>query len=335
VVATAQPSAIAATGGGNPYSFYGSVAECASAQRARCDACLQDRSCTAITGGDGNAECTTLGANDGRGTFLICIDLALAIDAVSSCAAAGAPSCARDTHASESISSLENNADFLDDATCGGALDDCLAALYGAPKGDFPGPGSGSGTTAPPPRHTSIDCSDACSSQDSNCEVDPNCELDGPSCDESQSSGGACADSNGQSGCSGGDGGGGGCSGDSEDACGSENASGCDNGDCSGGGGGGGDCSGGGGGGDCGGGGGGGDCGGGGGGGDCGGGGGGDCNVAGKHHRAARGSVTPTAVWAFLPVPFAAIVRRRARRRRAIAECAAATGEPTDGEVRS
>ncbi|HMG53792.1 MAG TPA: hypothetical protein VK601_09920, partial [Kofleriaceae bacterium] len=76
--AAERPTANAA---GNPYSFYGSVAECAAAQRDRCEACTTDRSCTAITDArDGNAECEQLAASAGRGYYLICIDLAIAID---------------------------------------------------------------------------------------------------------------------------------------------------------------------------------------------------------------------------------------------------------------
>ncbi|HEX7839722.1 MAG TPA: hypothetical protein VF469_19740 [Kofleriaceae bacterium] len=315
---TASPAgAVHATASvaGNPYSFYGSVAECAAAQRNRCDACLADGSCTAITNlGDGGAECTQLAANSGRGYYLICIDLALAIDAVASCTASGAPSCPRDTHASESISSLGANARFLDDAACAGPLDSCLATLYGAPNPGFPGPGSDAGAS-PPPRNTSIGCGDSFHG-DSNCDASPGCELDGPSCDSP--SDGACSDGGDQAGCDNSGGGGGGgdsCSGTSEDSCGSQDSSACDSSDCGGGGnsdcgGGGGDCSGGGGG----------DCSGGG-GGDCGGGGGGDCNVSGRRGRAGAG--LPVAVaWALLPIPFATIVRRRAERRRARAACA-------------
>src|SRR5262245_27849811 len=80
----APPGATTANDSGNPYSCYGSVAECAAAERTRCEACLNDGSCTAIAGGDGNAECTALGADTGRGYFLICINLSLSIDAVSS-----------------------------------------------------------------------------------------------------------------------------------------------------------------------------------------------------------------------------------------------------------
>ncbi|HEX8115453.1 MAG TPA: hypothetical protein VF516_47325, partial [Kofleriaceae bacterium] len=267
----------AASPAGNPYSFYGSVAECAAAQRDRCAACSPAGTCTAITNlGDGNAECMQLTANGGRGEYLICINLALAIDAVASCAASRAPSCPRDTGASESLSSLEANAEFLDDPACAAPLDACLAALYGAPSGGFPGPGS-SGSASPRPRSTSISCDDSWSG-DPNCNDAPDCELDGPSCDAPTD--GTCSDSNEQSGCSdsgGGDGGGGSCSSDSSgdgSSCSSGDGGDCssgDGGDCSGGGGGG-DCSGGGG--DCSGG--GGDCSGG--GGDCGGGG-GDCNV--------------------------------------------------------
>src|SRR5262249_26433855 len=98
--APAATAPAAADPGGNPYSFYGSVAECAAAQRDRCDACLANNACTAITpSADGNSECGQLAANGGRGYYLICINLSLAINAVASCAARDASSCARDTHA--------------------------------------------------------------------------------------------------------------------------------------------------------------------------------------------------------------------------------------------
>jgi hypothetical protein len=298
----ASPAANAAA---NPYSFYGSVAECAAAQRDRCAACLAAGSCTAITNGNGNAECMRLTANGGRGEFLICINLALAIDAVTACAASRAPSCPRDTGASQSLSSLEANASFLDDPACAAPLDACLAALYGPPGSGFPGPGSG-GSASPRPRSTSIGCDDSFSG-DPNCDASPDCELDGPSCDAPED--GACEDSNEQSGCSdsgGGDGeGGGDCSssGDGGD-CSSGDGGDCSSGD-------GGDCSGGGGGADCSSSGGGGDC--------SGGGGGGECNAGGRRGRSGMG--LPVAIaWALLPIPFATIVRRRAERRRARAE---------------
>lgn len=335
---------------GNPYSFYGSVAECAAAQRDRCDACLSGGACPALTdAASGYAECMQLTANGGRGEFLICINLALAIDAVASCAASRAPSCPRDTGASESLSTLEANAEFLDDPACAAPLDACLAALYGSSSGNFPGPGSSG--PASPPRSTSIDCGDSFSG-DPNCNDAPDCELDGPSCDAPYD--GTCADSNEQSGCSdsdGGDGadaGGDSCSGGDSggDSC-SSSSGGDGGGDCSGGDGGGdcssgdgggdcsggdsGGCSGGDGGGDCSGGG-GGDCSGGG-GGDCGGGG-GDCNVAGPRGRPGAGLLVAIA-WALLPLPFATIVRRRAERRRARAEYDAelpdTEGTDTDG----
>ena len=314
------PRAVASAAG-NPYSFYGSVAECAAAQRDRCDACLSGGTCTAITdASSGNAECTQLTANGGRGEYLICVDLALAIDAVASCAATSAPACPRDTGASASISTLEANAEFLDDPTCAAPLDACLAALYGASSPGFPGPGSG-GSGSPRPRSTSISCDDSFNG-DPNCDDVPDCELDGPSCDAPTD--GTCSDSNEQSGCSdsgGGDGadaGGSSCSDSSGD--GGDCSSGDGGGDCSSGDGGG--CSGGDSGGDCGGGG-GGDCSGG--GGDCGGGG-GDCNAGG--HRGHSGAGLPVAIaWALLPIPFATIVRRRTERRRARAEYDA---EPPD-----
>lgn len=311
---------------GNPYSFYGSVAECAAAERSRCDDCLAHHTCTPITDvRDGDAECTQLAERDGRGYFLICINVALAIDAVDACTGRNSP-CARDRRASESLSSLEANAQFLDDPACAAPLDTCLGALYGAPAGGFPGPGS---DPAPPPRNTSVDCGDSCSG-DTSCDSQPGCEVD-PRCDASGET--SCSEDSGCDDTSGGDAGGDSCSGDSEDACGSEDSSSCDSSDCGGGGdsdcsssssGGGGDCSSGGGGGDCGGEGGGGDCGGGG-GGDCGGGGGGgggDCNATAKRGRIGT-SLPVTIAWAMLPIPIAVLVRRRADRRRARAGTAA------------
>jgi hypothetical protein len=271
--ALAMPS-IATAGTANPYSFYGSVAECAAAEQQRCEACVPSGSCSPITEhGDGNLECAELGAERAnRGYSLMCINLALAIDSISTCSAQSAPGCARYTHASDSLATLDNNAEFLDNPTCSGPLDTCLAAVYGP---------SASGTVGTTPRDTSIDCSDT------SCDSDIGCD-DG-SCDDS---GGSCDDSGGDSGgsCDGGDSGG---------SCGGGDSGGsCDGGDCSGDGGsscsdGGGDCSGG--------------------GGDCSGGG-SDCS-AGKHHDHGGGLAVGLA-WAFLPLPFASLVKRRARRRR-------------------
>ena len=80
-IATAQPAAHqSAAVGGDPYSFYGSYEECAAAQADRCQACLPNNNCKAVTDtSDGNAECTTLAANNGKGYYELCINLALAI----------------------------------------------------------------------------------------------------------------------------------------------------------------------------------------------------------------------------------------------------------------
>jgi hypothetical protein len=316
---------------GNPYSFHGSVAECAAAERSRCDDCLARHTCTPITDArDGDAECTQLAEHDDRGYFLICINLALAIDAVDACTGRGSP-CPRDQRASESLSSLEANASFLDDPACAAPLDACLAALYGAPNGGSPGPGS---DVTPPQRNRSVDCGDSCNGDSqADCDAYLSCDAsDDTSCSDSGESS-SCDDS------SGGEAGGDSCSGDSEDSCGSEDSSSCDDSDCGGGGdsdcssssgGGGGDCSGGDGGGDCSGGGGGGDCGGG------GGGGGGDCNVAARRGRIGT-SLPVTLAWAALPIPIAILVRRRAERRRARAASgdAAGTADGDEREVQS
>ena len=215
------PHVVAADPVGNPYSFYGSIAECASAQQLRCEACMPTHSCTSISGsGDGTAECAQLAADQGRGYSLVCINFALAIDSISTCAETTAPSCPFDASAGGSISSLQQNSDFLDRLECAGPLDHCLANVYG--------PTPTASTT--PPRSTSVDCSDSA------CQATPSCDdngCDDGGCDDSTDSGddssSGCGDCSGDSG--------GDCGGDSGGDCGGDGG-----GDCSGGGG---DCGGG------------------------------------------------------------------------------------------
>lgn len=355
-----DPTTMASTGG-NPYSFYGSFEECAAAQRARCEACLVGSTCTPITNAsDGNTECTMLGANSGRGYFLLCIDLALAIASVDRCTGDAAPACPRDPHAADSLATLENNANFLADSTCAGALDTCLAKIYGAPKDPFPGADGG---TAPsePPRSTTVNCGDGCSSKNNNCEASPTCDCSGPSCNNSLSCDSSCSSSNDQSGCGGncnactssgggGGGSGGGCSGGSSssgggcssdsgggscgsggscDSCGSSSSS-SSGGSCgscgsSSSSSSGGNC------GSCGSSSSGGSCGGGSSGGSCGGGG-GKCSVA-SSDPGPGVALALSVTWGFLPVPFAALTRRRARHRRARRASDATTAVTTDGLV--
>ncbi|HSN34277.1 MAG TPA: hypothetical protein VLU41_16425, partial [Ideonella sp.] len=310
-----QAVATAANGTiGNPYSFYGSVAECAAVQRSRCEACLPSSNCVPVTNtSDGNAECTTLATNGGRGYYLLCINAALAITSVDRCTADHAASCPRDTHAADSLSTLDANADFLDTAECSTALDSCLTTIFGAPSGTFPGPGVDAGTTEPP-RTTNVSCGNS----NDNCQASPNCSCSGPSCNNSLSCDSTCASSNNSSGCggascdscssssssSGGGGGGGTCSSSSSSggtsssgSCGScSNSSsggdgGCNSGNCN-------TCntsqssmtnS------------------------SCGGS--GKCGVAGGEPSAAF-ALALSVGWGLLPIPFAAAARRRARRRK-------------------
>jgi len=308
---------------GNPYSFYGSVAECAAVQRSRCEACLPSSNCVPVTDTtDGNAECTQLGANGGRGYYLLCINAALAISSVDRCAANNAASCPRDTKAADSLADIEANADFLDMPECSTALDTCLATIYGKPSGSYPGPGVDAGTSEEPPRTTDVSCGNSCSNN--NCEASPNCSCSGPSCNNSLSCDSTCASSNNSSGCggtscdscssssSGGGGGGGGGGGtcssssstggtSSNSSCGSCNDSSSSSGGSSG-------------------------CG----GGNCNtcnstqssmtnntcGSGSGKCGV-GKGEPSAAFALLLSIGWGLLPLPFAAGARRRARRRRA------------------
>lgn len=332
--ALVAPAASASTGG-NPYSFYGSVAECAFAQRTRCEACLAGRTCRPITDApSGTTECEALAAESGRGYFLLCINLALAITSVERCTADAAPGCARDPGAAGSLTTLEANASFASDATCAGALDGCLAEIYGEPSEDYPGPDGGP-PPGEPPRSTTVSCASSCSNDNSNCEASPSFDCTGPSCDNSLSCDSQCSSSNDQSGCGGncdacsssGDSGGGGCSDDAGTS---------DGGGCSSDGGGDGDgCSSDGGGGDAG-------CSSG-----CGSSGGGcsgdscsgdscgssscgsssKCSIARAGPRRGPGSagagLAMSMTWAALPVVAAALVRRRVRRRRG-GDCGAA-----------
>jgi len=162
--------------------------------------------CRPITNlADGNAECTMLGTDGGRGYFLLCINLSLAITSVDGCTGDAAPSCVRDPHAADSLATLENNADFLADPTCGDALDGCLARIFGPPDGSFPGLYGGiDAGGSPPPRSTSVSCNNSCSNDKNvTCQASPSCDCSGPSCNNSLSCDSACSSSNDQSGCGG------------------------------------------------------------------------------------------------------------------------------------
>jgi hypothetical protein len=170
----------------NPYNFYTSIAECTA----------------------------------DRGSAVVCVDLALAIDSVSSCVAVAAPSCPHDAST------------FAANAACSATLDVCLATLFGA---------SSSGSGSPPP---DVPSDTGCGDQ----SCDPgSCEADGGSCDStscddsSDTSSDGCSSSDGSSGCDGS-----GCDDSGESSCdsGGDGCSGDSGGDC---GGGGGDCGGGGG----------------------------------------------------------------------------------------
>jgi hypothetical protein len=203
--ATPGPLSVNGTGG-NPYSFYGSVAECAFAQRTRCETCLAAGNCVPVTDTeDGNAECTMLGADGGRGYFLLCVNLSLAIASVDACVADEAPACARDSDAASRLAELANNANFLDDSTCALGLDTCLADIYGAPPNPFPGLDGGT-APADPPRNIDVSCGDSCDSDNNNgnVECNPSCGGgSGPSCNNAFSCDSACSSSNEQSGCGG------------------------------------------------------------------------------------------------------------------------------------
>ena len=234
---------------GNPYSFYGSVAECAYAERTRCESCLPSGNCEAVTDADGNVECEALAMNNGRGYFLLCANLSLAITSVNGCTGRAASGCPRDTDAANSLDQLENNARFLDDT-------DVRLGARRLPRrdlrrsgGTFPGLDGGV-DPVDPPRSTEVSCGDSCKSDD-NTNCDTIAELrdcSGPSCSNSFSCDSACSSSNDQmrlwrqlrcvrvraggGGGSCGDdggGGGGGCGGD-----GSDGESGCGGGDSSG-----------------------------------------------------------------------------------------------------
>jgi len=211
---------------GNPYTFYTSIASCAAAQQQRCEACLVNGTCTPLSGtGDGNAECTEMAANAGRGYSLACINFALAIESVSGCAAHDAPTCPIDTRAASSIANLETNADFLDQPSCSSSLDQCLGEVFGN--------ATPSATTPPPSPGSSVSCADSA------CEASPDCS--DMSCDGGGDSS-SCDDSSGDSSsCDSGDSGScdSSCSGDSGGDCsgGDSGCSGDSGGDCSGGGG--------------------------------------------------------------------------------------------------
>jgi len=302
-----EPTATASDGIGNPYSFYGSVAECAAAQRSRCEGCLPSSTCKPITtASDGNAECTMLAAADGRGYYLECINLALAISSIDECTAKQATGCPQNQHAADSLTDLESNVMFLENATCAMGLDTCLAQLYGTPSQTYPPlVDGGTGMAPPPPRSTAVSCGDSCSNNNENCTASPSCDCSGPSCNNSLSCDSGCSSSNHQGGCdscsSGSSSSSSGCSSCNDSS--SSSSSGCSScsnsssssssncGSCSGSG-----CSGGG----------------------CG----NSNNSCGSSGKCSVTDDSPSfalaasVMWAFMPVPLAAVMRRRSRRRK-------------------
>jgi hypothetical protein len=185
--------ALAARASGNPYNFYGSLGECAAAERARCEACLPTATCARETrdAADGNSECQTLAASGGRGYYQLCANLSLAIRTVGGCVE-DRSDCGYDASAGNQLSRLSANDRFVDDDTCRGALDACLSRIYGGGGGDFPAPPRDAGLAPdaaptpppPPPRELEIDCSDCGES----CDCDPQgcdttCEDDCDDCE--------------------------------------------------------------------------------------------------------------------------------------------------------
>ncbi len=248
------PGAEAEVYAGNPYAFFGSVAECAAAERLRCEACLPSSNCDRASrdAASGNEECETLAADDGVGYYLFCVNLSLAISTVADCTGDSAPSCPIVPTASNQISALDANRTFIDDPTCEGALDGCLAEIYGDPDDDFPGPPGDAGPSPTPPEPR--DVGDV-SCGETDCEFNPSCNAscDGLECGQLFSCNADCS-GDGESGGDGGGGGGCDCEGEQggsgsggDGGCdsGSENSgsdscdSGCDSGDSGGGGGGG------------------------------------------------------------------------------------------------
>ena len=94
---------------------------------------------------DGNDECTRLAANGGRGYYLLCINLSLAISSVEDCAADEARAARGVDNAASDIAMLAANANFLDDSTCSQELDNCLAKSTARRRGSFPSADGGTG----------------------------------------------------------------------------------------------------------------------------------------------------------------------------------------------
>lgn len=256
--APAGTAGAAAAASGNPYTFYGDIEECAASLRNRCIACATDPSCETMTRDADSvaAECEALAADEERGYYLLCINLALAMATVADCVDDNAQ-CPQVRDAGNQLSALTFNSVFLDDPACHGPLNECLSDIFGEPEEDFPGPGEPE--PVPPPRDTNAGCGDS----NVNCDFSPSCDsscsvgscdnavscggCEGASCDGCEScescdgdgSGGGGGGGGGSSGCDSGDDGGGeggssGCDGSGEG--GGCEGGGCDSGGCEGGG---------------------------------------------------------------------------------------------------
>ncbi len=257
---TGAGGALGVAASGNPYTFYGDIEECAASLRNRCIACATDPSCETMTRDADSvaAECEALAADEERGYYLLCINLALAMATVADCVGDNAQ-CPQVRDAGNQLSALTFNSVFLDDPTCHGPLNECLSDIFGESDEDFPGPGEP--IPVPPPRDTNVGCGES----NVNCDFSPSCDTscsvgscdnavscggcEGSSCDgcescescDSSGDGGGGGGGSGSSGCDDGGGGGGGGGGSSGcdgggDGSGGGGSSGCEGGGCEGGG---------------------------------------------------------------------------------------------------
>lgn len=179
------------------WTYGGTRGACASQVDADCATCLGGGLCEPVWGSvSGMEACTMLEANASRNYDLVCINLAVSLADIRACVQGRAPSCAIDDNAIDLPAELANNANFLDDATCGAALEACLDQLYGTGGGGSDGCSACDGCDCGGCNDNSGD--NGCSLNDQN--MDNNCNgCNGGGCNDS---GGGCNGGGGNGSCS-------------------------------------------------------------------------------------------------------------------------------------
>ncbi len=119
------------------------IAACAAQVQSDCGTCLAGGLCEPVWPGITGMEACTMLAADVRNYQLVCVNLALSLDAVGACILERGAQCPFNANAIDTPAALDANDLFVDDFICRETLAICLDQVYGA-RDDGSGCGCGS-----------------------------------------------------------------------------------------------------------------------------------------------------------------------------------------------